>query len=60
MTKLKEWERLVQEVQIGIQYLRNRLTGKCEPVSGISVLSCVVLGEVVMLSDLLSPFVCSA
>eukprot|EP00966_Prymnesium_polylepis_P025926 597550-Prymnesium_polylepis.1 len=26
-----EWKRLVQEVKNGISYLRNRLTGNCEP-----------------------------
>ena len=28
---LAEWKRLVQEVKNGIGYLRNRLTGNCEP-----------------------------
>ena len=28
---LAEWKRLVQQVKDGIGYLRNRLTGNCEP-----------------------------
>ena len=28
---LAEWKRLVEQVKYGIGYLRNRLTGNCEP-----------------------------